>query len=60
MEHCVNVATNALVINKALNAGLSVEELIIGGLFHDCLPGYVKVNTLGGDKPIKDVNVRYV
>lgn len=57
LEHSLNVASNLVVLNTALKADLNVEELIIGGLFHDCLPGYVKVNTLGGDRPIKDVNV---
>lgn len=35
LEHSLNVATNALILNRALHANLNEEELVICGLFHD-------------------------
>lgn len=35
LEHSMNVAYNAVTLNRALKAGLNEEELVIGGLFHD-------------------------
>lgn len=44
LEHSLNVAENALVLNKALKAGLNEEELVICGLFHDLGKAYIGDN----------------
>lgn len=35
LEHSINVAQNAVILNRALKANLNEEELVICGLFHD-------------------------
>lgn len=42
LEHSMNVAENALKLNKALEANLDEEELIICGLFHDLGKAYIE------------------
>ena len=52
VEHSMNVATNAVILNRALKANLNEEELIIGGLVHDFGKCYI-----GEDEPYYTISV---
>lgn len=44
-DHCMNVAQNAVILNRALKAGLNEEELVIAGLFHDLGKAFIAEDT---------------